>query len=59
VPYREVQRDISKPSEVNELFVKAEQSFGPIQVVVNNAGIMPLSPIAKCDVETFDKGHRN
>src|SRR5262245_25375816 len=47
--------DISKPSDVSELFVKAEQSFGPIQIVVNNAGIMPLSPIAQGDVETFDK----
>lgn len=47
--------DISQPSEVAELFAKAEQAFGPIQVVVNSAGIMPLSPIAKIDVETFDK----
>jgi NAD(P)-dependent dehydrogenase (short-subunit alcohol dehydrogenase family) len=35
--------------------VKAAQACGPIQVVVNNAGIMPLSSIAKGDVETFDK----
>jgi 3-oxoacyl-[acyl-carrier protein] reductase len=47
--------DISQPSEVAELFAKAEQAFGPIQVVVNSAGIMPLSPIAKIDLETFDK----
>jgi 3-oxoacyl-[acyl-carrier protein] reductase len=47
--------DISKAADVSELFAKAEQAFGPIQVVVNNAGIMPLSPIAKGDVETFDK----
>jgi 3-oxoacyl-[acyl-carrier protein] reductase len=47
--------DISQANDVAELFKKAEQTFGPIQVVVNNAGIMPLSPIAKSDVETFDK----
>ena len=35
--------------------MKAEQASGPIQVVVNTAGIMPLSLIAKGDVETFDK----
>jgi 3-oxoacyl-[acyl-carrier protein] reductase len=29
--------------------------FGQIDVVVNNAGIMTLSPITKSDVETFDK----
>ena len=30
-------------------------AYGQIDVVVNNAGIMPLSPIAKNDVDTFDK----
>ena len=47
--------DISQANDVGQLFAKAEQAFGAIQVVVNNAGIMPLSPIAKGDVETFDK----
>ena len=47
--------DISNATDVSELFVKAAQACGPVQVVVNNAGIMPLSPIAKGDVETFDK----
>jgi 3-oxoacyl-[acyl-carrier protein] reductase len=47
--------DISQPVDVGELFEKSAQAFGPIQVVVNNAGIMPLSPIVKGEVETFDK----
>jgi 3-oxoacyl-[acyl-carrier protein] reductase len=47
--------DISQPSQVAELFAKAEQAFGPIHVVVNSAGMMSLSPIAKIDVDTFDK----
>ena len=47
--------DISTATDVSDLFVKAAQACGPIQVVVNNAGIMPLSLIAKGDVETFDK----
>ena len=47
--------DISQPIDVSELFEKSAQAFGPIQVVVNNAGIMPLSPIVEGDVETFDK----
>src|SRR3569833_1822427 len=47
--------DISNPSAVAQLFHLAEKAFGPIQVVVNNAGIMPLSPIAKGDVDAFDK----
>ena len=47
--------DISQPIDVGELFEKSAQAFGPIQVVVNNAGIMPLSPIVEGNVETFDK----
>jgi 3-oxoacyl-[acyl-carrier protein] reductase len=47
--------DISQANDVSKLFEKAAQAFGPIQVVVNNAGIMPLAPIAKGDAETFDK----
>ena len=47
--------DISQAADVAALFEKSAQALGPIQVVVNNAGIMPLSPIAKGDVETFDK----
>jgi 3-oxoacyl-[acyl-carrier protein] reductase len=47
--------DISQPDDVAQLFEKAAQAFGPIHVVVNNAGIMPLAPIVKNEVETFDK----
>src|SRR5260370_11537969 len=47
--------DVSQPNEVTQLFAKAAQVFGPIQVVVNSAGIMPLAPIARSDIESFDK----
>jgi 3-oxoacyl-[acyl-carrier protein] reductase len=47
--------DISQANDVTELFEKAAQAFGPIEVVVNDAGVMPLSPIAKSDVGSFDK----
>lgn len=50
-----IQGDISNPSDVQQLFEKTKQAFGQINVVVNNAGIMPLSPIAKGDIEAFDK----
>jgi len=51
----EVAGDISQANDVTELFAKAAQAFGPIQVVVNSAGIMPLSPIVKSDIGSFDK----
>jgi 3-oxoacyl-[acyl-carrier protein] reductase len=50
-----IKADVSNPEAVEQLFDKTIGTFGHIEVVVNNAGIMPLSPIAKGDVETFDK----
>ena len=47
--------DISKAEDIKALFEKANRAFGTVGVVVHSAGIMPLSPIAKGDVETFDK----
>ena len=47
--------DVSQAADVKDLFEKAMRAFGPIHLVVNNAGIMPLSPIAAGDVDTFDR----
>jgi len=48
--------DVADAAEVERLFKEAADAFGGrIDVVVNTAGIMPLSPIAKGDVESFDK----
>lgn len=52
---RAVDADISKEADVKKLFKEASSVFDTLAVVVNAAGIMPLSPIAKGDVETFDK----
>jgi 3-oxoacyl-[acyl-carrier protein] reductase len=50
-----IKGDVANEADVRQLFQKALEAFGRIDVVVNNAGIMPLSPIAKGEVETFDK----
>jgi len=50
-----VKADVSNADDVKQLFDKTIEAYGHIDVVVNNAGIMPLSAIAKGDVETFDK----
>jgi 3-oxoacyl-[acyl-carrier protein] reductase len=50
-----VQADVANAADVEQLFKQTLDTYGRIDVVVNNAGIMPLSPIAKCDVATFDK----
>ena len=50
-----IQADVASVEDVQQLFEKTLKAFGQIDVVVNNAGIMPLSPIAKGDVAAFDK----
>jgi 3-oxoacyl-[acyl-carrier protein] reductase len=47
--------DISNTADVERLFEETLKAFGKLDVVVNNSGIMPLSPIGKGDVELFDK----
>src|SRR5262245_29159904 len=50
-----VQADVANAAEVEYLFKKTIETFGEINVLVNCAGIMPLSPIAEADLELFDK----
>lgn len=50
-----VKADISNKADVERLFEETLKQFGSIDVVVNNSGVMPLSPIGKGDVEVFDK----
>ena len=50
-----VQADIAEPEAVARLFGAALDRFGRIDVVVNGAGIMRLSPIRDGDVELFDQ----
>jgi 3-oxoacyl-[acyl-carrier protein] reductase len=49
-----VQADIAEPEAVARLFGAALDRFGRIDVVVNGAGIMRLSPIRDGDVAIFD-----
>src|SRR6266481_5797589 len=50
-----VQADIANIAKVESLFKQTQDTYGRIDVVVNNAGIMPLSPIAKGDIASFDR----
>lgn len=49
------QADVSDPAQVARLFEQARAAFGSIDVVVQNAGIMPLFPIAEGKLAIFDK----
>lgn len=50
-----MQGDVANAADVDRLFKEAVDTFGEINVVVNCAGIMPLSFIAEGDLELFDK----
>jgi 3-oxoacyl-[acyl-carrier protein] reductase len=50
-----VRADVANAADVERLFNEAVDTFGGINVVVNCAGIMPLSPIAGGDLELFDR----
>ncbi len=47
--------DVSNAEAVRGLFDAAEAAFGGIDVLVNNAGIMALSPIGDADDASFDR----
>jgi 3-oxoacyl-[acyl-carrier protein] reductase len=50
-----VRADVSSPEAVEALFDAAEAAFGPVDVLVNNAGIMQLAAIADADDAFFDR----
>lgn len=52
---RAIRADISSPDDMRHLFDEAEKAFGGIDVLVNNAGVMKLAPIAQTDDATFDE----
>ena len=47
--------DISDAAAVRRMFDAAEAAFGGVDVLVNNAGIMALAPIADADDASFDR----
>lgn len=52
-----VQADVSDPLAARRLFDDAEKAFGKVDVLVNNAGVMPpsLPTLGDTDDDTFDR----
>jgi 3-hydroxybutyrate dehydrogenase len=46
--------DMSKPAEIQALMAQAQQSFGGIDVLVNNAGIQHVAKVEDFPVEKWD-----
>jgi 3-oxoacyl-[acyl-carrier protein] reductase len=49
------QADVSDPLAVKRMFDSAEAAYGGVDVLVNNAGIMKLAPVAQFDDAAFDQ----
>lgn len=49
-----LQADVRKPEAVRELFDLTETTFGGVDIVINNAGIMELAPFESMTDESFD-----
>jgi 3-oxoacyl-[acyl-carrier protein] reductase len=46
---------VADPAIVKAMFDEAERGFGGVDVLVNNAGIMELAPLAETDDAMFDR----
>lgn len=52
---RAVQADISDESDVKRLFAETEEAFGPLDLLISNAGIQSDADLIKMSVEDWDK----
>lgn len=50
-----IQGDVSQPEDTSRLFDIARDTYGRIDVVVNSAGVMPMTPIAESSLDEFDR----
>jgi 3-oxoacyl-[acyl-carrier protein] reductase len=53
-----VAADVADEAQVAAMFDGAEAEFGGVDVVVNTAGIMQLSPLTELNLDDFDRMHR-
>lgn len=55
IPAIAVKGDVSKSADVAALFDAAQDAFGRVDVLVNNAGILKTLPLVEHDDELFDQ----
>ena len=47
--------DVTRRSDVDRLVQRATDELGPVDVMINNAGIMPVAPMAMVRVDEWDQ----
>lgn len=50
-----VETDVTRLEDVQALVAKAKDSFGRVDVIFNNAGLMPLSPLESLRIDEWDQ----
>jgi 3-oxoacyl-[acyl-carrier protein] reductase len=50
-----VQADVARPEDVERLFARAKEEFGPVDVLVNNAGVYEFSPLEGVTPDHFHR----
>ena len=52
---RAIAADVADPAAVRALFDQAEAAFGPVDVLVNNAGLLTSAPLAEVSDDDFNR----
>lgn len=47
--------DVTRRADVDRLVKRATDQFGPVSVMINDAGIMPVAPMAMVRVDEWDQ----
>jgi 3-oxoacyl-[acyl-carrier protein] reductase len=50
-----VQANLAKEADVRRLFAEAKKAYGPLDILINNAGIYEFAPIEQVTTEHFHK----
>lgn len=50
-----VQTDVSSPEQVARLARQVQESFGPVEILINNAILCPVASLLEMDVELWDR----
>lgn len=47
--------DVTKEQEVNDLITNVQNEFGPIDVLINNAGVIQAGPVTEMTVQEYEE----
>lgn len=50
-----VQADVAKPADIAKLFAETDKAFGPVNILVNNAGVYEFAPLEAITAEHYHK----